>query len=51
MILTKILRGMSLGTTLRLPLGNRVDVMDVSRLKKKKNFNFNILIIFQPFEE
>ena len=33
MILTKILRGMSLGTTLRLPLGNRVDVMDVRRLR------------------
>lgn len=31
-ILTKILRGMSLGTTLRLPLGNRVEVMDVRRL-------------------
>lgn len=33
MILTKILRGMSLGTTLRLPLGNRVEVMDVRRLR------------------
>lgn len=32
MILTKILRGMSLGTTLRLPLGNKVEVMDVRRL-------------------
>lgn len=32
MIFTKILRGMSLGTTLRLPLGNKVEVMDVRRL-------------------
>lgn len=35
-ILTKILRGMSLGTTLRLPLGNRVEVMDVRRLGDKR---------------
>lgn len=32
MILTKILSGMSRGTTLRLPLGKRVEVMDVRRL-------------------
>lgn len=27
---------MSLGTTLRLPLGNSVEVMDVRRLKKER---------------
>lgn len=35
-ILTKIFRGMSLGTTLRLPLGKRVVVMDVRRLRDKE---------------
>lgn len=35
MILTKIFRGMSLGTTLRLPFGNRVEVMDVRRLAEE----------------
>lgn len=36
MILTNILRGMSLGTTLRLPLGNSVEVMDVRRLREER---------------
>lgn len=35
-ILTKIFRGMSLGTTLRLPLGKRVEVIDVRRLREQK---------------
>lgn len=51
---------MSLGTTLRLPLGNRVEVIDVRRLGKKKRekqreyryYIFVVLIIilffFQP---
>lgn len=34
-ILTKMLRGMSRGTTLLDPLGNRVEMMEVRRLRRK----------------
>lgn len=36
MILTKMLRGVSLGTTLREPLGKSADTILSSRLKKKR---------------
>lgn len=37
---------MSLGTTLRLPLGNRVEVMDVRRLRgKKKNTQVKLFCV------
>lgn len=39
MILTKMLRGMSLGTTLRDPFGNSVVIMVLSRLETQKQQN------------
>lgn len=39
MILTKMLRGMSLGTTLRDPFGKSVVIMVLSRLETQKQQN------------
>lgn len=45
-ILTKMLRGMSRGTTLLDPLGNRVEMMEVKRLRRKlEKIIFSQLII------
>ena len=44
MILTKILSGMSLGTTLRDPLGNSVVTIVLRRLQKVK-YNHSLFVI------